>query len=194
MFGVLTDGERHAPVDMRLHLPNRWIEDAARCDRAGVPERARAMTSKSEHALDIVRRARERGLRFSRVGIDAGYGKEPAFLRALDDRNEIFVADVHRDQRVWTEDLGLHVPDPKSERGRAPRKPQAAKTPVTVETLAKGLSPKDWTRHVLRDSTRGALQVDIAHVRVWLWDGEEERPRCWHLIVRREVKSPKTIK
>jgi len=55
--------------------------------------------SKSEHALDIVRRARERGMRFEWVGVDAGYGKEPAFLRALDDGGEVFVADVHRDQR-----------------------------------------------------------------------------------------------
>jgi hypothetical protein len=40
----------------------------------------------------------------------------------LDDENEVFVADAHRDQRVWTEDLGLHVPEPKSERDRAPKK------------------------------------------------------------------------
>jgi hypothetical protein len=38
------------------------------------------------------------------------------------------------------------------------------------------------------------LQVDIAHRRVWLWDGAEAQARCWHLIVRREVGSPKTVK
>ena len=194
VFGVLTDGVRHTPIDMRLYLPNRWIEDPERCDKAGVPAEARVLTSKSAHALDIVRRARERGVRFSHVGVDAGYGKEPAFLRALDDANEVFVADVHRDQRVWTEDPGLHVPEPTSERGRRPRKQQAAAAPVTVEKLAKGLPARAWTRLVLRGSTRGQLQVDIAHRRVWLWDGEEERARCWRLIVRREVKSAETIK
>jgi SRSO17 transposase len=60
VFGVLTDGRRHAPVDMRLYLPNAWIEDPARCDAAGVPETARKLTSKSGHALDIVRQARAR--------------------------------------------------------------------------------------------------------------------------------------
>jgi len=194
VFGVLTDGKRHTPIDMRLYLPNRWIEDPARCERAGVPEEARTKTSKSQHALDIVRRARERGVRFSHVGVDAGYGKEPAFLRALDDAGEVFVADVHRDQRVWTEDPGLHVPAPAPGRGRPSKKQQAVATPVMVEQLAKGIPPQDWTRCVLRDCTRGQLQVDIAHRRVWVWDGEEARPRCWHLIVRREVKSVKTIK
>jgi hypothetical protein len=30
---------------------------------------------------------------FEWVGLDGGYGKEPAFLRELDDMNEVFVAD-----------------------------------------------------------------------------------------------------
>ena len=67
-------------------------------------------------------------------------------------------------------------------------------TPITVDSLAKGFRPEDWTRCVLRDSTRGQLQVDIVHRTIWAWDGEEARPRCWQLIVRREVGSPKTIK
>jgi len=195
VFGVLTDGERHTPIDMRLYLPQGpWIDDPGRCDAAGVPEAARTYTSKSAHALDIVRRARARGMRFGWVGVDAGYGKEPAFLRALDDAKETFVADVHRDQRIWTEDPGLHVPERNSGRGRPSKKQQAAATPVAVEQLAKGFPPRDWTRCVLRDCTRGELRVDIATRRVWLWDGEEARPRCWHLIVRREIGSVTTIK
>lgn len=194
VFGVLSDGQRHAPVDMRLYLPKAWIDDPARCERAGIPLKARTLTSKSEHALDIVRVARARGLRFAWVGVDAGYGKEPAFLRALDAMNEVFVADVHRTQRVWTERPELAVPPPQPRRGRPAQKRQASTAPVTVESLVKGFGSDDWTRCVLRDSTRGQLRVDLAHRRVWVWDGEEETPRCWHLIVRREVKSEKTIK
>jgi hypothetical protein len=39
--GVLTEGHRHTPVDMRLYLPKGWIDDAARCDQAEVPLDAR---------------------------------------------------------------------------------------------------------------------------------------------------------
>jgi SRSO17 transposase len=194
VFGVLTDGQRHAPVDMRLYLPKAWIDDPARCEHAGIAQKARTLTSKSEHALDIVRVARARGMRFEWVGIDAGYGKEPAFLRALDDSNEVFVADVHRTQRIWTEQPELAVPPSQPGRGRPAKKLQASRAPVTVESLVKGLGAADWARCVLRDSTRGQLRVDLAHRRVWVWDGEEATPRCWHLIVRREVKSEKTIK
>jgi SRSO17 transposase len=194
VFGVLTDGQRHVPFDMRLYLPKRWIDDPRRCDLAEVPAEARKLTSKSEHALAIVREARARGMRFEWVGADAGYGKEPAFLRALADDNEVFVVDVHSNQRVWTERPELAVPLPKPGRGRASTQLQASTKPVTVADLINGFRPEDWTRCILRDSTRGQLQVDIAHRRVWLWDGNEATPRCWHLIVRREVGSPKTIK
>lgn len=194
VFGVLTDGKRHTPIDMRLYLPKRWIENPERCDLAGVPKEARTMTSKSEHALDIVRKARERGVRFSHVGIDAGYGKEPAFLRKLESMGEVFVADVHSNQRVWIEDPRLHIPAPTPGRGRPVKKLQSVAAPVTVEKLAKKLSSADWTRCVLRDSTRGPLQVDIAHLPIWVWDGEEAQARRWTLIIRREVGSANTIK
>ena len=63
-----------------------------------------------------------------------------------------------------------------------------------MEKLVAGFGADAWTRCTLRDSTRGPLRVDIAHRRVWVWDGEEAAPRCWHLIVRREVGTPKRIK
>ena len=194
VFAVLTDGERHALVDERLYLPKRWIDDPVRCDQASVPAEARKLTSKSEHALAIIRDARKRGMRFGWVGVDAGYGKEPWFLRALDDDKEVFAADVHSTQRVWTRPPGLRVPRPKSRCGRLPTKRRATTKPVTVERLARKFRPHDWKRCVLRDSTRGPLRVDIAHRRVWVWDGKEHVARCWHLIVRREVASRKTIK
>ena len=193
VFAVQSDGQHHAPIDMRLYLPKNWIEDPARCDRAGVPATARQLKSKCEHALDMVRAARARGTRFEWVGGDAGYGKDPAFLRALDDANEVFVVDVHRSQRVWIEDPKPHIPEKPGRTGQG-KKPKTSTAPVTVEGLARTFGPQDWQRCVLRDGTRGPLRVDVACRRVWVWDGKESAARCWHLIVRREVGSPKTIK
>lgn len=194
VVAVLTDGSHHTPVDMRLYLPRRWIEDRARCDLAEVPVQARTLRSKSALALEMVRAARARGMRFAWLGVDGGYGKEPAFLRALDDAGEVFVADVHSTQRVWREPPGLHVPAPKPARGRPPSRQQAATDDMTVAQLVTQLRAADWTRCILRDSTRGPLTVDIAHRRVWVWDGEEVAARCWHLVVRREVGATSKIK
>jgi SRSO17 transposase len=195
VFAVLTDGARHTPVDMRLYLPQRWIDDPARCDLAEIPTEARTMRSKTDLALEMVRAARVRGMRFGWVGVDGGYGKEPAFLRTLDDMGETFVADVHATQRVWSEPPRLHIPAAKAKgKGRPPSKQHASVDGITVEKLVAGFGADDWSRCILRDSTRGPLRVDIAHRRVWVWDGEEAAARCWHLIVRREVGTPKKIK
>jgi hypothetical protein len=59
---------QHVPVDMRLYLPKVWIDDVRRCDEAGVPAAARQLTSKSQHALDIVRSARAAGRPLQLVG------------------------------------------------------------------------------------------------------------------------------
>ena len=193
VFAVLTDGARHTPVDMRLYLPQRWIDDPPRCDLAEIPTGARKMRSKSALALEMVRAARAWGMRFGWVGVDGGYGKEPACLRALDDMGETFVADVHGTQRVWTAPPGLHVPAQKAT-GRPPSKQHASVDGITVEKLVAGFGADDWTRCILRDSTRGPLQTDVAHRRVWVWDGEEAAARCWHLLVRCEVGTPKKVK
>jgi SRSO17 transposase len=38
VIAVLSAGERHVPVDARLYLPQRWVDEPARCRRAGIPE------------------------------------------------------------------------------------------------------------------------------------------------------------
>ena len=52
----------------------------------------------------------------------------------------------------------------------------------------------DWQRVTLRDSSKGKLRVELLHRRVWLWDGKEAQAHQWHLIVRRELDSPQTLK
>jgi SRSO17 transposase len=180
VLGVLTNGTHYTPVDKRLYLPQEWVADPARCNAAGVPDEARILISKSEHALQIVRDARAKGVRFEWVGADAGYGKEPAFLRKLNADGEIFMVDVHSTQRVF-----INKPDVNN-----PKKTSS----ISVRDLIKSFDQSDWSRFVLRDSTRGLLEVDIAHRYLWVWDGKEEEPHHWHLIIRREVESPETIK
>jgi SRSO17 transposase len=37
------------------------------------------------------------------------------------------------------------------------------------------------------EGEKGLLVADYLHTQVWEWDGEEEKARYWHLLVRREV-------
>ena len=109
VFASLVHGASAALIDARLYLPKLWTEDQKRCKRAGVPDDV-CFETKSQLALDIVHHARALGLRFAWIGCDGGYGKEPQFLRTLDDEGEQFVADVHKDQSIYLEDPAPFVP------------------------------------------------------------------------------------
>jgi SRSO17 transposase len=107
VFASLTKGQYSTLIDTRLYLPKEWTQDPQRCLAAGVPQSELAHKSKAELAFEMVVHARQNGVRFSWVGMDGGYGKEPALLRRLEDHGEIFMADVHKDQQIYLED-----PDP----------------------------------------------------------------------------------
>ncbi|WP_419604912.1 hypothetical protein [Thiolapillus sp.] len=51
MFSALCRDHRVTLLDSRLYLPNSWVEDEARCQRARVPEEVRQLRSKCTLAV-----------------------------------------------------------------------------------------------------------------------------------------------
>ena len=166
VWAALVRGDRVSPVGVRLDLPAEWTDAPPRCASAGVPPAQQVFRSQSPLALELVREARQRGPRFGWVGIDGGYGKEPAFLRALDASGEEFVADIHKDQRVSLTAPCPHVPAaPPRRGGRVPRR-QAQSPSVRVDRWAAAQPAEAWQPLPLRDSTKGVLEVEVLHARV----------------------------
>ena len=135
VFAVLGHGIHATPIDCRLYLPEKWIEDPERCKKAGVPAHRITLLRKQDLALEMVQATRGKGISFSWVGCDGFYGEDPAFLRKLDEMGEVFVADVHKDQMVWLEDPEPRIPSRRSTRGRAPEKLEPRTSPVRVDLL-----------------------------------------------------------
>jgi len=195
VFAALGRGSLATLIDYRLYLPEKWCEDKQRCEKLGIPESYQQFKTKSELALEMVKYQRHQGIRFAWVGADGGYGKEPAFLRGLDDRGETFVVDVHKDQLIYLEDPQPVIPEKKNNtRGKAPSRYQAQTPAIRVDDWKETQLEDTWQRIKLRDSTKGELIVEILHQRVWLWDKKEATARQWHLLVRREINSRETCK
>jgi len=194
VFAALGCGDDVTLINERLYLPQEWVDDSERCDEAQIPQEERVFRTKAQLALEMVRDARRRQLRHRWVSMDAGYGKEGWLLRALDLDGETWVADVHRDQLVHLEDPDPIVPDRRSPKGKAPSRRVAQTPSVRVDKWAAAQPAADWKKVTLRESTKGTLAVEVLHRRVWLWNGEEPIARCRHLIVRREIGSPREIK
>lgn len=130
--------------------------------------------------------ALRRGVRFGHVAVDGGYGKKPAFLRSIDGLGCWFVADVHCDQTLYLHDPERKAPDWKG-RGKRPIKVQAQCDALRVDTWAADQPAAAWQQLGLRDGEQGQLIAEYLLAPVWVWDGEEETARRWHLLVRREV-------
>src|SRR5712691_1248023 len=193
VFASLAQGPYSTLIDTRLYLPQKWIQDPTRCRAAGVPESERVFKSKADLAFEMVVLARQNGVRFHWVGVDGGYGKEPAFLRRLEDHGEVFVADVHKDQQIYLEDPAPCVPEKKGH-GKKPTRLQTQTASQRVDAWAAAQPPELWQKVAVRPGTKGEVRVEALHSRVWLWDGGEEKARFWHLVVIREVNSKETLK
>ena len=194
VFAALGRGAAATLIDERLFLPELWTADPKRCQPAGIPAEHRAFKRKHDLALAMITHARQQQIGFAWVGFDGFYGSDPAFLRTLDDQGEVFVGDIHREQRIYLDDPHPSVPSPATPHGRPPTRRQAQTPARRVDRWAQAQPAAAWQRVTVRDGTKGRLQVDILHRRVWLWDGDEPQARQWHVLVRREVDTPTEIK
>jgi SRSO17 transposase len=188
VFAALGCGDRASLIGARLYLPEEWCNSPERCEKAKIPKEDRGFKTKTQLALELVREQRELGVRFEWVCVDAGYGKEPAFLRSLDEIGENFVAEIHRTQMIWEENPWPSVPLPAGP-GRTAKRMKPVGKPITVAAWASAQPTQEWRPMVVRDGTKGELRVEFLHARVYLWNREEEIPMLWHLIVRRTLDS-----
>ena len=193
VFGALGRGDRVSLIDARLYLPQEWIDDPARCDEADIPKAEQVHRTKLELALQIVRQARQNGVRFEWVGMDGAYGQSLVLLEALQAQGETFLAEIHSDRHIYLHDPAPYLPAQDGP-GRPRSRYHSKKNAIEVRRWVKRQPASAWCTLTLRDTTKGELVVEALHHRVWLWDKKSSSANCWHLIVRREVNSPGTIK
>lgn len=187
VFAALARGKSVSLIDAELYLPQAWIKTPERCTAAGVPLERQVLKTKPALALELVQRARRNGVRFSWIAADGGYGQDRALLRSLDDAGELFVIDVHRDQRVF-----LEAPDQPGQE-IAEGQPSSA-APISVEQWASQQSAEAWEEVWVRHSSQGELRVQALRRSVWLLEGKDVQPRHWQLVVTREEAKPETVK
>lgn len=180
VYASLVRGDKATLIDARLFLPERWTSDAKRCDKAGVPPEERRFRTKHEIALEIVQNALEVGVRFSYIAFDGFYGSNGELLRTLGAAGLRFVADVHKDQLMFTE-------DPLTIR-------KGSVEALRVDEWVAAQPHQAWRRVTIRKGTKGPIEIELLHRRVWFWKKTEAQSYCWHLIVRREIESKDEIK
>lgn len=156
----------HYPLDLQLYLPDSWLSDTKRLDKAGVPNDQRRSRTEHEIALELLDRVRGEGLPGRAVVADAGYGVSGAFRDGLDARGLDYIVGVTGELVVFTEQPQWIRPAEPS-RGRPRTRSRLAPNnppPVSLSTVAARLPRR---RVTWREGTKGKLSGRFAWVRVW---------------------------
>ncbi|HEV2084359.1 MAG TPA: IS701 family transposase [Gemmatimonadales bacterium] len=159
----------HYPLDLQLYLPDSWLSDTKRLDKAGVPEDQRQSRTKPEIALELLDRVRGEGLPGRAVVADAGYGASGEFRAGLEQRGLSYIVGVKPDIVVFTRKPTWEQPAARKAAGRGrprthPRLAADNPRPVALSELAER-TPRQRVRW--REGTKGMLSGHFAWVRVW---------------------------
>jgi len=82
IFLAYVSSTEFALVDRRLYLPEVWIENKARCDKAGIPKEHQVMKTRHEQALEMIA-GLGKTLPHKWIAGDDEIGKVPWFRRDL---------------------------------------------------------------------------------------------------------------
>ncbi len=79
----------------------------------------------------------------------------------LDDLNETFMIDVHKDQQIYLNDPEPAIPASKSGRGRRSRQYKSTEKTLQVQKFIQQKSGLPWKKITLPESEKGALTVEL---------------------------------
>jgi SRSO17 transposase len=187
-------------VDGELFLPESWANDRERCQEAGIPD-TMVYRPKTEIALELYDRAVLHGIRFEWLTFDEWYGSKPPFLRALDERKQKYIGEVHKDFTAWTQPPRVTTrPFRRRGRGRPRRTPRVvagSRRPMTVGEMMRFHRPlreQPWQRYRIKDGEKGPMVWEIKHVLIYPKDENGLPGQPYHLLVARNVSEPTEIK
>jgi SRSO17 transposase len=156
----------HYPLAMRLYLPESWLDDANRLDKAGVPGAERRALTKGQIVLELPDQVRAEGLPGRLVVADAGYGASGDFRDGLEQRGLRYIVGVTSEMAVFTAPPSWEVP--RAGTGGRPRKrhrlAEGSPRPVSLKELAAKTPLRKVT---WREGTKGKLAGRFAWLRVW---------------------------
>lgn len=165
VYSSLVNDRYSTLIGQRLFLPNKWTENAGRCDKAGVPKDSRKYKTKPQLALELI-----------------------------DERKQFFVLDVHKDELIYLQKPEFSVPARSGKRGRPAHSLKSNVPPVSLNKYMQSLQASSLKEVSVRKTTKGWLKLKVHLAKVWIWDREEIEPRERCLIITQTLDEKGDIK
>jgi SRSO17 transposase len=192
VYTSLCNEENTTLIGTSLFLPQKWIEDKVRCDKAGIPVTRQVFQTKPQMALSLIKSNIKLGVKFDWIGGDGLYGHNTELTIELDKERLFYVLDVHKDELIYLEEPSFSIPQKKGTRGATPIKVKADKTAFRIDKYFQNIEPDQWDRVQVRKTAKGWKYVLAHTVAVWHWDGNEDTARARILVITKtEEPNPK---
>lgn len=187
-----------ACLGAELYLPESWVHDEVRLDKAGVPDDRRRLRTKPEIGIELLRAARANGAPRRPVVADAGYGDSNEFRDGVTELGLDFVVGVSSNTTVWPPGARPAVPKHSGQRGRphSYEYDPKGKEPIRIDKLAaKYWRTGKFKKVRWRTGTKGPLSGKFYAVRIKSAERRTKGRRAgedlWLLIERDESRPSK---
>lgn len=178
-------------LDRRLYLPQEWVtslEYRERREKCAVPEGIVFRTKNDLAAQMLEALVAEQTLSCRWVACDEAFGCDTSLLDRIAATGLWYFAEVPENTRVWTQRPTCEVP-PWSGRGRKPHRlvvPAGQPSPRPVSEVAQALPMGAWSRHSIKEGSKGPILADFSMLRVVAVRDGLSGPEVW-LVLRRHL-------
>ena len=100
---------------------------------------------------------------------------------------ETLCVELHSDFPVYPKDPKPYLTHKVNKSGPPFKKYQTDQAGIEVRALLGSLPAQRWKKMTLRRTTRGVLRVRICRLKVYVWDGESDKAKCWTLIATKSL-------
>jgi SRSO17 transposase len=193
VFACLSNGDFASMVDARLYLPLDWCNDSVRCSEAGIPNENRVFKTKLELAVEIIKQQIQNGISFDFIGGDGYYGNDANLASAINRMGYLYMLDIHSDQKIFTQQPDLFLPERKGSKGPFPKKLKATTQDIGVTEYMKNLKDCDWKKIVVRNTAKGKLTGEYHFARVFIWNKYLDQIESRMLIIRKTISAKNAV-
>lgn len=185
VFLGLANHGYHTWYDGELYFPEQWFSEkyAKKRERVGMPEELEFKT-KLELALDMLKRAKEKGVPTEIVDCDSLYGRSGWLRDEFAELELEYYADIPETTTVYVQPP--LVTWPRTKRGKRASKPEVSGLAYQVKEL-KSHSQTQWRTLTLRPTERGQLTARFARWQVWTVRADGSVRKEW-LLMRGDKK------
>jgi len=154
------------PLSWALYLPEEWIHDAPRREKAAIPEEI-VYKNKTELALELIDQAVNWGLQRRLVLADPVFGSDHAFRQGLRSRRLDYLVQVDGHGNCFRCDsypIGFLM-----KKARKPAKLSGAapfKQLQTFQEISNSLSHENWKTVISREGTKEPMSSQFARITI----------------------------